>query len=48
MVVIFCVIDEVLMCSESLSGTGGVCATAHVCAVMMNECLVCCVYGAVM
>ncbi len=22
MVVIFCVIDEVLMCSESLSGTG--------------------------
>lgn len=27
---------------------GGFCAAAHACAVMMNECLVCCVYGAVM
>lgn len=26
----------------------GFCAAAHVCAVMMNECLVCCVYGSVM
>lgn len=27
---------------------GGFCAAAHACAVMMNECLVCCVYGAFM